>query len=263
MPFPQASRVIYQKNPLDRVICQLRFPPILKIDTEIPAEFQDRVRGQFPNFSESLEFIKISSAIEGAGAPEVLKQVTETPRNKNYEFTSEDGHWKINLTRNFIALTAHQYTRWEEFKEKLSIPLNSLTDIYSPSYFSRIGLRYVNVINRSALHLEDVRWNELLQPYILAFLGSPEISDYIKNLECKYEVGLLDDESVVRIITKFVQAVENDETCYMIDSDFFSGSKTAIDATVNKLDYFNVRSSRLLQWSITERLHQAMEPQRL
>ena len=53
MPFPEVERVIYARNPLDQVVCQLRFPPILKIDAEIPAGFQDRVREDYPNFSET------------------------------------------------------------------------------------------------------------------------------------------------------------------------------------------------------------------
>ncbi|MCH7755956.1 TIGR04255 family protein, partial [candidate division KSB1 bacterium] len=55
MPFPEVKRVIYKKNPLDRVICQLRFSPILKIDAEIPAEFQDMIRADFPNYSEKTD----------------------------------------------------------------------------------------------------------------------------------------------------------------------------------------------------------------
>ena len=264
MPFPPASRVIYQNNPLDRVICQLRFPPILKIDTEIPAEFQNRIRNQFPNFSETLGFkVELPDAMKGAIPPEILEQVTQSSGKKNYEFISEDGHWKINLTRTFMALTAYKYKRWEEFKEKLSTLLYSLIDIYAPSYYSRIGLRYVNVINRSVLHLEDVSWSELLQPYILGLVGSSELHNHIKGLECKYEVGLSDGESVARIVTMFVQATKNNETCFMIDNDFFSENKTTIESAIDKLDYFNERSSRLIQWCITKRLHQAMEPQTL
>ena len=54
MPFPEVKRVIYKKNPLDRVICQLRFAPILKIDAEIPADFQEMIRADFPNYSEKM-----------------------------------------------------------------------------------------------------------------------------------------------------------------------------------------------------------------
>ena len=44
MPFPVTKRIIYKKNPLVEVICQLRFPPILSIDTEIPARFQGAIK---------------------------------------------------------------------------------------------------------------------------------------------------------------------------------------------------------------------------
>ena len=57
MPFPEVDRVIYTTNPLDREICQLRFPPILKIDTEIPSQFQDKLRSEYPNLSESKEVL--------------------------------------------------------------------------------------------------------------------------------------------------------------------------------------------------------------
>lgn len=44
MLFPPTQRVIYHKNPLVEVVCQLRFPTILKIDAEIPVAFQEAVR---------------------------------------------------------------------------------------------------------------------------------------------------------------------------------------------------------------------------
>ena len=63
MPFPPAQRVLYNKSPLEQVICQLRFPPILRIDSDLPADFQDRIRNQFPNFGEASEFkLEVSQA---------------------------------------------------------------------------------------------------------------------------------------------------------------------------------------------------------
>jgi hypothetical protein len=43
-PFPESERIIYAKNPLESVICQLRFPAILKISSEPPVEFQETLR---------------------------------------------------------------------------------------------------------------------------------------------------------------------------------------------------------------------------
>lgn len=142
MPFPEVTRVLYRKNPLDQVICQLRFPTILRIDAEIPAQFQERVRRDFPHFSETSELrVPVPLDLQEQIPPEALRQVLQPSGNKNYGFSSEDGQWRINLTRTFIALTTKEYQRWERFKERLEIPLNALISVYSPDYFSRVGLR--------------------------------------------------------------------------------------------------------------------------
>jgi uncharacterized protein (TIGR04255 family) len=263
MPFPEVKRVLYRKSPLEQVVAQVRFPPILRIDAEIPAEFQEKVRKYFPNFSETSEWNFEFTQGPGEFPPELLRQVLQSAGNKNYEFSSEEGQWKINLTRTFVALTTKKYSRWEEFKEKLKIPLGAVTAIYSPNHFSRVGLRYIDVIRRSSLNLEGVEWNELLKSYVSGILAAPEVGNYVRNFESKYEIKLSDEESAVRIITKLVKAKDNSEICYTIDSDFSNSQKTEIASALERLDYFNARASRLIQWCITERLHNAMEPQLL
>jgi len=47
---PESPRVIYASNPLVDVICQVRFPRILRIDSELPVAFQEAIRDQFPLF---------------------------------------------------------------------------------------------------------------------------------------------------------------------------------------------------------------------
>ena len=114
---------------------------------------------------------------------ELLSEMLRTANTKNHEFSSEDGQWKINLTRTFIALSTGNYKVWEDFKKKLEIPLTALIHVYSPSYFSRIGLRYKNVIQRSTLDLAGVSWTKLLRPQILGVLVDSEVSQFVQNLE--------------------------------------------------------------------------------
>lgn len=268
MLFQECERVIYNKNPLDVVICQLIFPPILKIDTEVPVAFQERVRKYFPNFSEGSEIlnIDISSGVIDQIQSDPTKQILKPFSCKNYEFSSEDEQWKINLTRTFVSLDTNKYKRWETFMEKLRVPFEALKEVYSPDYFLRVGLRYIDVFNRSFLKLPDTtKWDELLQPYILGILGYPqtEVKDKVKNFASMYEIELSDDGSRVMINTKLVKAVKNDEICFMIDSDFYNANKTPIESTMERLNFFNAHASRLIQWCITDRLHNAMEPQSL
>lgn len=262
MPFPLTQRIIYKNNPLDRVICQLRFPPILKIESEVPARFQEMIRQDFPNFSERVEFrIEVPNPMDAA--PEVMGQLVKSSATKNYEFASEDAFWKVNLTRGFITLTANNYDRWENFRAKLLMPLQALTEIYAPSYFTRIGLRYINVVRRSKLGLSNVRWDELLKPHILGMLASPDLQGEITSCESRNDIDLKELRGTVRIVTRFVEAKDNGEPSYMIDSDFFSASKIQVGAALESLDAFSLKGTTLFQWCITERLHRAMEPSNL
>ncbi|NQU35618.1 MAG: TIGR04255 family protein [Bacteroidetes bacterium] len=260
MPFPEIKqRIIYKKNPLDQVICQLRFPAILKISAEIPFEFQEKIREQFPEFSELSELsINIPNA-ENQIPAEILKSAHRSSNNRNYEFFSEDKQWKINLTNNFFALSSFNYKNWEEFSDRLKLPFAAFLDIYKPKRFSRIGLRYIDVIKRSKLGLEKIEWDDLLKPYFLGVLASPEGKN-VQSFENRYEIRLSDNESTVNLVTRLVKDSKDNEECFMIDSDFFSVINTDISEVPEKLCYFNKRASRLLQWCISEKLHNAMEP---
>jgi hypothetical protein len=41
--FPPSSRVVYRRAPLIEVVCQLRFPTLLSIESKPPADFQERI----------------------------------------------------------------------------------------------------------------------------------------------------------------------------------------------------------------------------
>ena len=50
MLFSDRPRTHYEKTLAHEVICQLRFPTILSIDTREPADFQETVRAAFPRY---------------------------------------------------------------------------------------------------------------------------------------------------------------------------------------------------------------------
>jgi transposase, IS30 family len=72
------------------------------------------------------------------------------PRNA-YDFLSDDRAWKVALASNFLALSTTSYIRWEKFREALELPFTQFCQVYEPSYLTRIGLRYRDVIIRSQL----------------------------------------------------------------------------------------------------------------
>ena len=94
MLFAPYERYQYARAPLVEVICQLRFPTILSIGAKEPAEFQEAIRKDFPQYAARQEQLPPKVVKKGnATALEPQKPIT------NYNFISEDGRWKLNLTQ--------------------------------------------------------------------------------------------------------------------------------------------------------------------
>ena len=157
-------RYAYGKSQLIEVICQLRFPTILSIDTREPADFQETVRAAFPRYQCQVEKLP---GVNGAPARTV----------NNHTFISEDGGYKLSLTKDFIALSTMRYTHWEDFAARLDEPLGQFIKIYRPNCFDRVGLRFVNAISREQLGLTGRRWNDLLQPPYLGILDEDDVDE--------------------------------------------------------------------------------------
>ena len=157
-------RYAYGKSQLIEVICQLRFPTILSIDTREPADFQETVRAAFPRYQCQVEKLP---GVNGAPARTV----------NNHTFISEDGGYKLSLTKDFIALSTMRYTHWEDFAARLDEPLGQFIKIYRPNCFDRVGLRFVNAISREQLGLTGRRWNDLLQPPYLGILDEDGVDE--------------------------------------------------------------------------------------
>ena len=71
--------------------------------------------------------------------------------------------------------------------------LQLFTDEYKPTFFNRIGLRYIDLINRDSLGLSGVPWRELLTTHIAGELSSPEVGDNV--ISCANQLTIrLDNE---------------------------------------------------------------------
>jgi uncharacterized protein (TIGR04255 family) len=258
MSFKNVERVIFSKNPLISVTCQLRFPCILSIDKTTISVFQERIRETYPKY-EML--------------PESLHQLShnfvqkEPPYNLpdswvNYSFLSDDDSWAVNVTNTYLSLTTTKYRRWEEFETRLHAVLPFFVDTYKPAYFTRIGLRYINTICRVSLGVMNESWSALIQPFALGFLSCADVlSDvegYVSTVELK-----MSDTVKARIITALGHVVKDSsskEPSFIVDNDIFCSQKKQIDdanVTVNELHKY---STNIIRSIITDKLYKALEP---
>ena len=101
MLFSDRPRTHYEKTLAHEVICQLRFPTILSINNVEPADFQEAIRDQFPQYARRQD--QPAPKVTGLGGPS--PRVEQQAPITNYHFLSADGQWKLNLTENFMALS--------------------------------------------------------------------------------------------------------------------------------------------------------------
>jgi uncharacterized protein (TIGR04255 family) len=262
MGFPDSPRVVYRKNPLAEVTCSLRFPSILKIDSESPAAFQDAIRTDYPLYAEAP---LANAQIPPNLPPEMVKFVQGLGAfgqvGRRHEFATDDRKWQITLTREALALKTTEYRRWEEFRERFLTVNDAFERLFRPASYVRVGLQYVDVIRRSALRLEGVSWAELLKPHIAGELSVPEIAEQIDSASRQVHIRIDDSETYVTIKSGIAFAEPAKEKCFLIDSDFHTHGRTEKPHVPSTLDTFNRMAGRLFRWCIHQRLHDALEPQ--
>ncbi len=262
MPIPESPRVVYQKNPLAEVICQVRYPAIFRIEQEYPTTFQDRISSDFPIAREKTVILQVPPEVLHALPEAVQRNLTPA---RAFEFSSRDGLWTLSLTRDFLALSTKQYRKWEEFRDLLRKCLNALQEVYAPPFYLRIGLRYQDIISRNALSLTDTQWAQLLNPSIAGELGDPHLANDILERSTVTLLRLAAHDAVVRMqhgLVHFARG-ENDpkETCYLIDCDLFTEQQTEGQDVFYILDYLNRQAGNLFRYCISERLQSALQPE--
>lgn len=252
MLFSDRPRALYGRAPAQEVICQLRFPTILSINQVEPAEFQEAIRGTFPQYARRQD---APPMIPGAQAPQPVT---------NYHFLSEDGRWKLNLTKDFIALSTLRYPGWEEFAHHLDKPLAAFIQLYKPAYFQRVGLRYINVFSRARLGLEDASWKELFSP---AYTGplQEEAEDRFQNWGCDMTVKL-DSSCRAKVHAglgrlQVKNGPQDPELKFILDLDLSMGDNVPCTMAAGALETLHIHGGRLFEGAITDRLREAMDPQ--
>jgi hypothetical protein len=261
MPFPETPREIYERNPLTEVICQLRFPTVLRItaDETALAELQERLRDAYPVFREEQGQV--------AGIPaEMSQMLSDLPvqlrGEPTYAFDSEDGSRTITVGREFFSVIERSYRHWEAFKSELDRIKNAVEEIYAPSFYSRIGLRYQDVIDRDDLGLADEPWHELVKPPMAGLLGSEsEVRDDVKEIVANAELEVAGVQGgMVRLQYGLATRGESADKIYGMDADFFTNERSSPDDVFPTLAVFNRSAGHYFRWSITDKLRHALRP---
>jgi uncharacterized protein (TIGR04255 family) len=267
IPFPEAKRVIYKTNPIVELICEFRFPRILKINENEPVEFQERIRTKYP-------INKITSGHQGQVTIEMSNNTVDAPlprfshseeKIKNHQFFSADNTLMVNLNSTSLSIATQKYEKWEKFSPQINEVLGIFVDIYKPAFYERIGLKYVDAIQKSKLNLNNkTPWGKLVKPHTAGYFANKELAQFVKNYMSTVEIDI--DEGAVAQIRTFLAHVTDmkktipvgpSEIAFIIISDLFFLRKD-LENAAKSVDYLHSVAYRLLRSIITDKLHNAM-----
>jgi uncharacterized protein (TIGR04255 family) len=217
------------------------------------ADFQDKVRKAFPLYELQ------PNAVTQQLPPELLRALGNPSGPATHAFKTSDGVSTISLSVEAMAVSTSKYVKWEQFAESLKLALSALVEAYEPAFFTRVGLRYQNLIMRSELGLQDTPWDELLEAHISGELGLPGWEENV--LEFRHAVRCtLPSEGAFYLQHGIGFKEGSDEPGYIIDFDFYTDARVEVNDALATAEKFNRRTGSAFRSCIRETLHHKLEP---
>lgn len=185
---PKYPAVTFERNTLALVVMQLRFQPILKIAepaSEGIAEFQDRVRPCFPGY-ESVDVNQLEIGPTG---------VVNVRNERAHRFMRGDGKAVLSLGASSLAVEYKEHKDRAHLLSDVRMALAAF-ELYAPVLPVRLGLRYVNIIQRKRIGRDlqrEVAWSDLLTKEFASVPGTvasfDESTHFLAQVSASHDQG--------------------------------------------------------------------------
>ena len=239
--FPYQEDVRLERAPLAEVICQVRFPPVLRIANEYPVAFQERIRGQFPQSA-------IEQGMIVRMAPLEAEPPSAEPKPRIFRFRSLDGHTTVSLALNFYALSTTSYTHWADFLDLLHLVNETAGEIYDLPYAVRVGLRYINHLtfeNTGASSITEL-W-EILRPELTVLLKD---DCWDEPLEMINQLLLAADGDERLMLRSGFRGGE--EPVFLLDFDYYAEGNISLENLPDLCQRYHDKIYSAFHWCIQE-----------
>jgi uncharacterized protein (TIGR04255 family) len=246
---PLPPEVPLARAPLVRVIAQIRFPTVASIErTDAIAPFQEAIRSRYTVLrSERTQDLMIGIGTVQATEPQLVWRFSET---------QDVTGWTLSLASNFLALSTATYTSRDDFMGRLTEGLAALEEIFKPSSFDRIGVRYIDrILGEDLGHVSNFIHTGILGVAALP-VGEHSIhavSDALFSMDdahLRARWGFLPPRA-----TLDVTAIESvDEKSWILDLDAFTDAQDQFktELIAQKARYLAERIYAFFRWSVTD-----------
>ncbi|RLC84127.1 MAG: hypothetical protein DRI79_13280 [Chloroflexi bacterium] len=239
--FPQREDVRLRRAPLAEVICQVRFPPVLRIANEHPVAFQERIRGRFPQLT-------VEQGMVVHMAPMGTEPPSAKPEPRIFRFRTPDGHMVVSLALNFYALSTVSYTHWADFLDLLQFVNQAAREVYDLPYAVRVGLRYINHLTFENTGTSSVAelW-EILRPELTMLLRSECWDEPVEMLS---QLLLAADENERLTLRSGFKSGE--KPIFLLDFDYYAEGNISLENLPFLCQRYHDMIYNAFRWCIRE-----------
>ncbi|MBI3920010.1 MAG: TIGR04255 family protein [Armatimonadetes bacterium] len=254
---PECQRIMLTQPPIEDVICQVRFAPLMDIALEPPRQFHTAIATLFPVFDSP----KPVPSPQDAKQKAMSEKGYDPPR---WKFTDQDQSWRAYLYIDFLAVETTAYSRFEAFLRRVQGVAKAFTEIYGLAIATRVGLRYINRVSKPRSTSMGV-WLDGLNEFYASSLTPHLLVDTCARTW--HEVHILQpdgdkDPEAIMGIRYGVERPEGDDKDYLVlDFDCFTESDVSFEDLEATLLRYHDLIYRAFRWSFQENLFSSFEPQ--
>lgn len=248
--FPAVEDIPLKKAPLKEVICQVRFPTLLRIAGGPPAQFQEHIRERFPVLEVERGVVV---EVDGARTAATLDLAPAV-----YRFFDEDKVRSVALAPDFYALSTTGYRHWDEFADDLRYATEAVRAEYDIPYATRIGLRYTNEIGQAFCDTDppDCLY-ELVRPELTVMLRTDAI---LSPDQAMQRIHATSGDGQLAFSHGLNQQGDPPQFVFILDFDHYIQGKVGLDDLLARCDTYHEVIYRAFRWCIAEGKLGAFEP---
>ena len=226
----------YQRNFLNQAVCELRFPTLMELgETRPPASLVTALRKDYPHLELANE---LTIGIDGV--PDA---------NNTHIFRSAKSNWTVSLKQSSISIETTAYTEYAQLKERVLKVAAAAVKVIDSDFYTRIGLRYINIIDADEDPAKGWINPELVQPLLAQrFTG---IQEYAGRLQLNSDDG----GCLLQHGIRHKQPLRDGKTQYpeyLLDIDIFRNEVSVNDAE-SALDVMHSQAFDLFDWCLADK----------
>lgn len=167
------------------------------------------------------------------------------------------GPWSVNATSDALTIETSAYTEWVDLRQVLEAALGVLEEAVSPKSEQRLGLRYVDRIERREIeHPSD--WRRWIEPWVLGAAAHDRLGRSVMSLQQQVEFDAGEGLRATLRSAIFSDPARRARAICVLDTDSYRLGYRAFDRedVLAAGDRLRHLSLKLFQAAITEELYE-------